>query len=345
MHVTGQGEEDRSSYLDAGRALLEELEDVPPLEGRLDPAFPVRAEWMAGDLGHETVRAPNLTAHLERFAELREVLRSQPGYTLHASHDGKVVDGELLVDGGVQGFRLALRSQRAGDALLLRASSQVSELDLTDDSEVDRLSGLLTEGMLVKLCVLPRTHTDRDAVLVQDEIAFAPELTHLGDITGLVERTAAAAARLRSTRSWPGPSGEGGAEIELLCDRIDALISDRDLPWSRKGRAVHVRFPRLNRGQTVRVTCLGPLYRFYSVLESADKIGGPIRRRARLRLAWRRNALIDMVAFGLDWSGSLIGFLDRPAASLESGELEIYLETVARESDRLEYVLTGRDDA
>jgi hypothetical protein len=52
---------------------------------------------------------------------------------------------------------------------------------------------------------------------------------------------------------------------------------------------------------------------------------------------------LNMVAFGMDRKGRPIGFLDQPASTLEAGELEIYIDTVARECDRFEYVLTGQD--
>ena len=124
---------------------------------------------------------------------------------------------------------------------------------------------------------------------------------------------------------------------------MDELIKDRGLPWYRTGRRIRVQFPRLQRSQTVRVKRVGSLFRFWSRLGSGHDLGTPAKRRNWHRLAWRRNAFVDMVAFGMDRKGRPIGFLDQPASTLEAGELEIYIDTVARECDRFEYVLTGQD--
>ena len=114
-------------------------------------------------------------------------------------------------------------------------------------------------------------------------------------------------------------------------------------PWHRTGRRIRVQFPRLQRSQTVQVKRVGSLYRFWSQLGSGHDLGTPAKRWNWHRLAWRRNAFVDMVAFGMDRKGRPIGFLDQPASTLEAGELEIYIDTVARECDRFEYVLTGQD--
>ncbi len=50
-----------------------------------------------------------------------------------------------------------------------------------------------------------------------------------------------------------------------------------------------------------------------------------------------------MVLFILDDSDRLIGLIEQPVASMGTGEFKFYLETLAREYDRFEYILTGGD--
>jgi len=51
----------------------------------------------------------------------------------------------------------------------------------------------------------------------------------------------------------------------------------------------------------------------------------------------------DVVEFALDESGRLIGRIEQVAEALNRNELEFYLTALAQECDRLEYLLTGRD--
>lgn len=60
-------------------------------------------------------------------------------------------------------------------------------------------------------------------------------------------------------------------------------------------------------------------------------------------LAWRKNALSELVGFGFDGDDNLIGIIEQPKVSLDPEELVTYVEAVARECDRLEYALTGQD--
>ena len=58
---------------------------------------------------------------------------------------------------------------------------------------------------------------------------------------------------------------------------------------------------------------------------------------------WRRNASKPLVTFAFDDDDRLIGQIEVPAATLDHEELDLYIETLARECDRFEYVLTGAD--
>jgi len=58
---------------------------------------------------------------------------------------------------------------------------------------------------------------------------------------------------------------------------------------------------------------------------------------------WQRNAHTDVVAFGLDKKGRLIGRTTHLKQTLDQDELRFYIEILARECDQLEYLLTGVD--
>jgi len=60
-------------------------------------------------------------------------------------------------------------------------------------------------------------------------------------------------------------------------------------------------------------------------------------------LAWRRNHLSDLVGFKIDRKGRLIGEAWAPTAGLDAQEWAIHLMALARSCDRMEYLLTGKD--
>ena len=59
--------------------------------------------------------------------------------------------------------------------------------------------------------------------------------------------------------------------------------------------------------------------------------------------AWRRNHLSDLVGFKIDRKGRLIGESWVPIVGLDSHEWSIYIKALAQSCDRMEYLLTGRD--
>jgi hypothetical protein len=61
-------------------------------------------------------------------------------------------------------------------------------------------------------------------------------------------------------------------------------------------------------------------------------------------VAWKRNRFSDLVGFKIDGRGRLVGEAWVPLAGLDAGEWATYVRTVAWSCDRLEYLLTGRDE-
>ncbi|MFH1144516.1 MAG: hypothetical protein V1774_08245 [Candidatus Eisenbacteria bacterium] len=59
---------------------------------------------------------------------------------------------------------------------------------------------------------------------------------------------------------------------------------------------------------------------------------------------WRKNAEKQLVAFAFDGRDRLIGLVEHPIATMSPAELAFYVELLARECDRFEYVLRGEDE-
>jgi len=83
------------------------------------------------------------------------------------------------------------------------------------------------------------------------------------------------------------------------------------------------------------------------ILESTVLPSRTVRRkrvREVLICAWQRNRITDIVTFEVDDRLRLVGRIQQLAETIDSHELEFYIDTLARECDELEYLLTGRDE-
>lgn len=129
--------------------------------------------------------------------------------------------------------------------------------------------------------------------------------------------------------------------MEDLLRSIDNLAADGRLGWQRQGRLVRVSLSRHGRSQDVRVARRRDHYVFTSVVAHASAVNEN-RRSLSFRL-WRRNALMAVVTFTIDRRDRVIGLINLPIESAHPKEIRFYLETLARECDRLEYILTGAD--
>jgi hypothetical protein len=105
--------------------------------------------------------------------------------------------------------------------------------------------------------------------------------------------------------------------------------------------AVTVEFAN-NRRQTVAYCFDEPFYAFSSRIVRADVVEQVGRERVAQELLLR-NRHIDVVAFRFDAQGGVEAFVEQRAARLQGDELRFYLLQLAREADRLEFLLTGRD--
>ncbi len=131
--------------------------------------------------------------------------------------------------------------------------------------------------------------------------------------------------------------------MNALIERIDNMIQRKKLLWTRNGRSVVVELCEDGRKQRIRLRREKNMYIFYSMIYKGSLIRGARQRREIAYRVWRKNDMKDLVTFAFDDKNNLIGVIEQPALTLDHEELKLYIETLARECDRFEYILTGDD--
>lgn len=129
--------------------------------------------------------------------------------------------------------------------------------------------------------------------------------------------------------------------MEDLIRCIDELARAQCPPWQRTGMRLHISLPRYERSQTVRIARQRDRFVFTSVVARVNDVRE--NRHALAYRLWRRNALMAVVTFTIDRWDRVIGLIELTIESAHPKEIKFYLETLARECDRLEYILTGAD--
>ena len=112
-------------------------------------------------------------------------------------------------------------------------------------------------------------------------------------------------------------------------------ISSKQLvvPVGRNGRIHKIRF-RMENEQLQLLTV---------VLDAAAVTRSDQGWRDIAVLAWKRNSESDVVSFQFDSRDRLIGCVTHPIEHLDFEEFENFIEVLAAESDRFEFLLTGKD--
>ena len=130
--------------------------------------------------------------------------------------------------------------------------------------------------------------------------------------------------------------------------KIQRLV--RSIPRARK-KAWEVHDDRIrvevrggSRHQIIAIERCDRLYVFTSVVLGTRSVTKDVRRWRRLvRLVWERNARHQLVTLRFDHRDRLVGQIQHQADFLDPEELELYVNALARQCDRLEYLLTGKD--
>ena len=122
------------------------------------------------------------------------------------------------------------------------------------------------------------------------------------------------------------------------------IAARRASHWSVSGNVIEVRFAPSDRRQLVKIQEDDDYYIFRSTVLGTGRVTQSVRRwRHWALLAWERNSEHDLVTFAFDDADRLIGLIRQPKATLDESELELYVDVLAYECDRFEYVLTGGD--
>ena len=101
---------------------------------------------------------------------------------------------------------------------------------------------------------------------------------------------------------------------------------------------------RGGRSQEIRLGQEDDEYLFTSIVQRRKDMGHSRREHLQIAYqAWRKNAVKHLVTFSFDANANLIGAIRHPAASLDDNELLLAIEILAKEVDRFEYKLTGKD--
>ena len=132
--------------------------------------------------------------------------------------------------------------------------------------------------------------------------------------------------------------------MEAVRRLVASIPAERRRAWEPDGDRIHVEVRGGSRHQTVLIERVEHLYRFTSVVLGTAAVTKNVRRWRKLAvLVWERNAQHQIVTFGFDRRDRLVGHVEHQAEFLDPEELELYVNTLARECDRFEYLLTGKD--
>ena len=100
------------------------------------------------------------------------------------------------------------------------------------------------------------------------------------------------------------------------------------------------------RKQKIKLSQKGRYYRLTSVILKRVEVAR-LRERKKdqlLPLLWLRNRETNLVAFTLDKDDRLVGTIEQPYDTADVEEVMYYLEKLAWECDRLEYLFRGMLD-
>ena len=357
MHHVSKVDEPRESSIDTTRAWLEEQEDVRPITGKLESVFPVREEWLKGNMGvkdvvrldweHQFVHFRNVWNEISDNGRISEIPSNQKQVRLgtiafdDSNGNGILSKGELRRN---QDFRLELRSQVAGEKTLLWCQSEVKLLDRTDNEQVDALIATQQSLGWPKICVQPQVSKEHDEIFVEGDILFDPTSTETQEVQALVKRTTYSAAFLRATNFDRKRPRQVRHDVGDLACRIDELIKRDNLPWRNDGDRIWIELSNRGRRQQIQFFHLGDNYVFASTVVNATFVNKSTTHRRDLALkTWWRNTYKAIVSFAFDRRGRLRGIIEQPAETLHDNEICFYVETLAQECDRYEYILTGSD--
>ncbi len=176
-----------ASRLNVAREMLRQDDMPPPLEGLLESDFPVTSDWLEGEQTAQDVAVSRLDELKGYFAAMCEQLTTELGaHLVEETSSGRCLGIVAICQGQMvrwderhtyphhreQPFELSMRSQRVGDATLVRCVSPVGWLDLQDDAVVDTLYEYDTAIESDRLFHMDTTqYEELEAIVVQTTLA------------------------------------------------------------------------------------------------------------------------------------------------------------------------------
>ncbi len=216
LRMTHRGEKLRErdeSRINVSEEALRRLDQISPIEGLLESAFPVAKPWLTGTAVPADVRRMD-TEILERsfqecwrrFADrwelepLRTLTARRVEGTFSIQHGGCVCPSQIDPSAPIrrQSFALDLCSHRADGATLVECFSPVGRIALDDSAELDRLYELQRRLTLVKICAEHDLKTRQYDVSVRGDRMFHLDTTQPEEIERLIIRTIEAADSIKA---------------------------------------------------------------------------------------------------------------------------------------------------
>ena len=133
--------------------------------------------------------------------------------------------------------------------------------------------------------------------------------------------------------------------MDNLTAQLKKLVHAGGRRWDFEESHVVVHLEASDRHHAIHLEEQGDDYVFTGVVLGAAEVTLRKKRWYELaKLAWQRNAEQEVVSFGFDRRDRLIGQIRHPVEHLDLQELDFYIHVLARECDRFEYLLSGRDE-
>lgn len=132
--------------------------------------------------------------------------------------------------------------------------------------------------------------------------------------------------------------------MDKLVGLVKRLVESNGHQWQLEENQIVLPVGAKGRQQKIYFSRDGSEYVFTTVVVGRALVTKRVDKwRELAKLVWHRNAEHEIVTFAFDRTDRLIGQVRHPAEHLEYADLEIYLKNLAREGDRFEYLLSGRD--
>ena len=232
VHESAPADLEASSRINVAQEILRPQEDVPAIEGLLRSAYPVTEPWLMGTLSSAAEPGFDVEAIDRFFASSCDRLIEELGlhlplkrqarrlHAIAAIHEGAIVpyrDRDDRPHHREQPFDLCLRSQTVGDATLVRCTSPVGQVDLSDPEQVDALYDLQRKHAIARVCARYDAKHHTAEVTIEADRLFHLDTTQHEELDELVRRVVETADAIEMTllgcdadaASWSGREGGG----------------------------------------------------------------------------------------------------------------------------------------